>query len=99
MIEFQKCGETKGEKDEEVYKNFHKKCDHDIELYEEINKIGAYKCLLCMNDYNKNTPITLNHLEEVHNMKFDNISLLEDIMKKKTIFKFINENGEVLFKY
>ena len=99
MIEFQKIGESKEEKDEEVYKNFHKKCDHDIELYEEINKIGAYKCLLCMNDYNKNTPITLNHLEEVHNMKFDNISLLEDIMKKKTIFKFIKENGEVLYNY
>ena len=99
MIEFQDIGEIPEEKDEEVYKNFHRKCDHNIELYEEINKIGAYKCLLCTNNNNRKTPITLRHLEEAHNMKFDNDSLYEDIMKKKTIFKFINENGEVLFKY
>ena len=99
MINFENLGEFMEKKDEEVYKNFYKICDHNVELYEEINKIGTYKCQLCMREIGETFTITLNHLEDYHNLIFDKKSLLEDIMKKKSIFRFIEQYGEIQYIY
>ena len=42
-----------------------------------------------MREIGETFTITLNHLEDYHNLIFDKKSLLEDIMKKKSIFRFI----------
>ena len=95
MIDFKGIGVILEEKDIQIYKKFHQNSDQYILLTDQINKIGAFKCKSCPDKDRKPQIMTLSHIEDEHlNRKFDNESLLIDLMKEKKIFKVLNEFGE-----
>ena len=84
-----------------AYKVFKKKFPpNDTDIQDEINIIGQYRCNLCPLKLRKNDLLdkhymTLSHLEESHNFEaLSKEDLLTDLVKNKTIYKFILENGE-----
>ena len=99
MINFENIKEIFEEKDVQIYKTFQEKCDKDINITDQINKIGAYTCELCPRWNDKEVIISLAHLEEHLGVKFDKETLLNDFMKEKKIFNFINLYGKVAYIY